>query len=87
MDQLIDWVYGQMVGFLGSFFAQMGNMGVELFEMTWVQSIVLFFSYLAWSLYVVGLVVSCFETGMEYQNGKGSVKESMLNAIKGFMAV
>ncbi|WP_396327241.1 conjugal transfer protein TrbL family protein [Hydrogenoanaerobacterium sp.] len=22
MDQLIDWVYGQMVGFLGNFFSQ-----------------------------------------------------------------
>ncbi len=87
MDQIIDWLYGQVVGFLGNFFSQMGNMGVELFEMTWVQSIVLFFSYLAWALYVVGLVVSCFETGIEYQNGKGSVKESLINALKGFMAV
>ena len=87
MDQIIDWLYGQVVGFLGNFFSQMGNMGVELFEMAWVQSIVLFFSYLAWALYVVGLVVSCFETGIEYQNGKGSIKESLINALKGFMAV
>lgn len=42
MDQIIDWFCGQVVGFLGNFFSQMGNMGVELFEMTWVQSIVLF---------------------------------------------
>ena len=44
MDQIIDWFYGHLVGFLGDFFAQMGNMGVELFDMTWVQSIVLFFT-------------------------------------------
>lgn len=87
MDQLIDWLYGQIVGFLGNFFSQMGNMGVELFDMSWVQSIVLFFSYLAWSLYGTGLVVSAFETGIEYQNGRGSVKDAALNAIKGFMAV
>ena len=31
MDNLIDWFYGQVVGFLGNFFAEMGNMGVELF--------------------------------------------------------
>ncbi|GMQ60770.1 hypothetical protein AN1V17_51730 [Vallitalea sediminicola] len=37
-------------------------MGVDLFEMNWVQSIALFFSYLAWTLYVTGLVVSFFET-------------------------
>ena len=87
MDQIIDWVYSQIVGFLGDFFAQMGNMGVELFEMSWVQSIVLFFSYLAWTLYVVGLVVSAFETGIDYQNGRGSVKDALLNALKGFLAV
>ena len=87
MDQLIDWVYGQVIGFLGNFFSQMGNMGVELFEMNWVASIVLFFSYLAWALYGTGLVVSCFETGIEYQHGRGSVKDAALNAIKGFMAV
>ncbi len=87
MDQFIDWCYSQIVGFLGSFFSQMGNMGVELFEMGWVKSIVLFFSYLAWSLYVTGLVVSAFETGMEYQSGRGSVKDAFLNALKGFLAV
>ena len=47
MDQFIDWVYSQLVGFFGNFFAEMGNMGVELFEMSWVQSIVLFF-FLIW---------------------------------------
>lgn len=67
MDQLIDWVYSQMVGFFGNFFSAMGNMGVELFELNWVQSIVLFFSYLAWALYGVGLVVAVFEVGIEYQ--------------------
>lgn len=87
MDQIIEWFYGHLIGFLGNFFAQMGNMGVELFDMKWVQSIVLFFSYLAWTLYLVGLVVSCFETGIEYQSGRGSVKDAALNALKGFMAV
>ena len=87
MSQFIDWIYDQVVGFLGDFFSQMGNMGVELFEMNWVASIVLFFSYLAWALYGTGLVVSCFETGIEYQHGRGSIKDAALNAIKGFMAV
>ena len=43
LGQIVDWIYGQVIGFLGNFFAEMGNMGVELFEMSWVQSIVLFF--------------------------------------------
>ena len=87
LGQIVDWFYGQVVGFLGNFFAVMGNMGVELFEMSWVQSIVLFFSYLAWALYGTGLVVACFECGIEYSSGRGNIRETALNAIKGFMAV
>ena len=37
LDALLDWVYSQIVGFLGNFFAVMGNMGVELFDLDWVQ--------------------------------------------------
>lgn len=87
LGQIVDWFYGQVAGFLGNFFAEMGNMGVELFEMSWVQSIVLFFSYLAWALYGTGLVVACFECGIEYSSGRGNIRETALNAIKGFMAV
>ncbi len=87
LNGIIDWFYEQVVGFLGNFFAEMGNMGVELFQQSWVQSIVLFFSYLAWALYVTGLVVAMFECGIEYNSGRGNFKEMALNAIKGFFAV
>jgi len=87
MKQIEDWVYGQIIGFLGNFFSAMGNMGADLFEMTWVKSIVLFFFYLAWALYGIGLVVSVFECGIEYQSGRGSIKDTALNILKGFLAV
>lgn len=87
LDDIIDWVYGQIIGFLGNFFAEMGNMGAELFTMDWVQSIVLFFSYLAWALYGTGLVVSAFECGIECSNGRNKVKDALLNSLKGFLAV
>lgn len=83
----MDWVYGQAIGFLGNFFALMGNMGVELFELEWVSAIILFFSRLAWALFTVSVVVCAFECGIEYSSGRGNVKEIALNAIKGFMAV
>ena len=83
----MDWVYKQIVGFLANFFAEMGNMGAEMFEMSWVQSIVLFFSYLAWILYAVGFVVACAECGLEYSSGRADVKGTAMNLIKGFMAV
>ena len=87
LGKAVDWIYGQIMGFLGNFFSEMGQMGAELFDLPWVQSIVLFFSHLAWVLYVVGLVVACFETGVEYSGGRGNIRETALNAIKGFMAV
>lgn len=87
LGQIMDWIYSQIIGFLGNFFGEMGNMGADLFEMSWVQSVILFFVYLAWSLYGTGLVVSVFECGIEYQSGRGSIKDSAINAIKGFMAV
>ena len=30
LDQIIDWLYGKIIGFLNDFFAMMNNMGVEL---------------------------------------------------------
>ena len=86
LDEIMDWLYGQIVGFLGNFFAEMGSMGAELFQMSWVQSIVLFFSHLAWTLYGTGLVVACFECGIQASDGKADIKGTALNAIKGFMA-
>lgn len=87
LDALLDWVYSQIVGFLGNFFAVMGNMGVELFDLDWVQSIILFFSRLAWALFAVSLVVSAFECGIEYASGRANIQQTVLNILKGFFAV
>lgn len=87
LDSIIDWVYDQIIGFLGNFFTVMGNMGVELFDLPWVQYVVLFFNQLGWALFSVSLVVCVFEAGIQYANGKGDIKGMALNIIKGFMAV
>lgn len=87
MDEIIEWCYGQVVGFFGSFFSSMGSMGSDLFAIDAVQGIVLFFQYLGWALYGVGLIVAVFEVAIEHNSGRGNIKETGLNAIKGFMAV
>jgi len=86
LGQVFDWLYAKIVEGLSAFFGMMGNMGAELFSMDWVAAIVLFFSYLGWSLYVIGLVVSAFECGIAYQSGRGRVSTTAVNAIKGFLA-
>lgn len=87
LDSIIDWVYDQIIGFLGNFFAVMGNMGVELFELEWVQYVVQFFNQLGWALFSVSLVVCVFGCGIQYASGRGDIKGTALNIIKGFMAV
>ena len=86
LNDILDWFYSQIVGFLGAFFAQMGSMGVELFEMEWVQAVVQFFSQLAWALFGISLVVSCFDCGINYVSGRGNIREPAVNALKGFLA-
>lgn len=87
LDNIMDWVFAQAVGFLGNFFAEMGNMGVEVFDLPWVRSVVGFFSQLGWALFGVSLVVCAFECGIEYSSGRGNAQRTAINALKGFMAV
>lgn len=87
MDNILDWLFAQIVGFLASFFAQMGNMGVEVFDLPWVQGVIHFFYQLGWALYAVSLVVSAFECGIEYSVGRGNVQRAAMGAITGFFGV
>ena len=83
----MDCVYGQAIGFLGNFFALMGNMGGELFELEGGSASILFFSRLAWAVFTVSGVVCAFECGIEYSAGRGNLQQSGKNIIKGILAV
>lgn len=87
LDQIVDWIYSTIVAFLGDFFALMGQMGAELFELPWVEAVTLFFGNFAWALYITGIVVAGFECAVEAQNGRGDIKATCLNILKGFFAV
>lgn len=87
LGQIVDWIYSQVVGFLGVFFSLMGNMGADLFEMSWVQSIILFFSYLAWALFATGVVMAGFEYAIESQSGRANLPGTFQNILKGLLAV
>ena len=87
LDQIVDWIYNSVVGFLGDFFALMGQMGAELFDLPWVEAVTLFFGNFAWALYITGIVVAGFECAIEAQNGRCDIKATCLNILKGFFAV
>jgi len=85
-DQILDWVHASLVDLFSDFFSMMNGMGVEIFEFTWIQALLLFFKNIAWILYIVGCVLAMFETAIAYQNGRGSMQNTALNLIKGFFA-
>jgi len=85
-DNFIMWLYQQFYKALADFFTQMQNLGVELFELKWVDGVVTFFVYLGWALFATGTVVAAFDLAIEYQNGRANIKSSVLNILKGFFA-
>ena len=77
----------KLLEFLGEFFGMMGSMGADLFDYDFVRAIIELFRLFGWALFVSGMVVAVFEIAVEYQSGRGSIKDACLNAMKGFMAV
>ena len=68
------------------FFALMGNMGAEIFDLKWVQATIHLFTLLGWSLFIAGVVVAIFDVAIEYQTGRANIKTTVLNILKGFFA-
>jgi hypothetical protein len=65
----------------------MSNMGVKLFDLSWVDAMVNLFSLFGWALYITGLIVTIFDVAIESQTGRVNVKTAALNVLKGFFAV
>lgn len=87
LNRIIRWLFTIIYDGIADFFTMISGLGVEIFELVWVNAMVKLFSLFGWSLFVVGLVVSAMDLAIEYQNGRASVQGTALNWIKGFMAV
>lgn len=85
-DWFLDWIYGKVMEFIQTFFTYLSGMGVEIFELSWIQAVVEFFRLFGWAMYVIALVVAVFDVAIGWQNGQGNIKDAALGAIKGFMA-
>ena len=87
LNRMIQWLFTVIYDGIADFFTMISGLGVEIFELDWVNAMVKLFSLFGWSLFVVGIVVSAMDLAIEYQNGRASVQGTALNWIKGFMAV
>lgn len=85
-NALVQWLYEAFYTAIGDLFADINNLGVEIFDLSWVQAVVNLFTMLGWSLFVVGVVVAVFEVAIESQSGRVSIKGTALNVLKGFFA-
>ncbi len=82
-----DWIYGKIMEFVQTMFTYISGMGVEIFDLSWIQAIIEFFRLFGWAMYVIALVVAVFDVAIAWQNGQGDIKDAALGAIKGFFAV
>lgn len=83
---MMTWMYDAIYGAVADFFSMMGNMGAEIFDLKWVQATVYLFTLFGWSLFIAGVIVAVCDLAIEYQNGRGNVRTTMLNILKGFFA-
>ncbi len=83
---MMTWMYDTVYSAVADFFTLMGNMGAEIFDLKWVQATVHLFSLFGWGLFIAGVIVAIFDFAIEHQNGRGNIKTTMLNILKGFFA-
>lgn len=83
---MLHWMYDTVYGAIADFFAMMGNMGAEIFDLPWVEATIHLFTLFGWSLFITGVVVAIFDVAIEYQTGRANIKTTVLNILKGFFA-
>ena len=85
-DSLMKWLFNAFYDSVADVFTQMGDMGAEIFDLSWIESTVRLFFLFGWVLFGVGVIVAAFDLAIEYQNGRATIKSTMLNVLKGFFA-
>ena len=87
-EVFLKWIYEAVYGAIADFFTLMGNMGTDLFDLTWVQACLELFGLFGWALFVAGLIVAIFDIAIEYQSMRQfNIKRQVMPLIYGLLAV
>ena len=87
-EVFLQWIYEAVYGAIADFFTLMGDMGIDLFALNWVQACLRLFSMFGWALFVAGLVVALFDIAIEYQSmHQLNIKRQVMPILFGFLAV
>ncbi|HQC82025.1 MAG TPA: DUF6045 family protein [Bacillota bacterium] len=85
-DTMLRWFYTAIYDAIAQFFTQMGNLGVEMYDLEWIKAALHLFYLFGWALFVTGMVVAIFDIAIESQSGRVNIKNAVINIFKGFMA-
>lgn len=85
-NTMLQWFYETIYGAVADFFTMMGNMGADIFDLDWIKATIQLFTLFGWALFIAGTVVAVFDTAIEYQNGRATIKTTAINVLKGFFA-
>lgn len=85
-DTMLRWFYTAIYDAIAQFFTEMGNLGVEMYDLAWVKAALHLFYLFGWALFVTGMVVAIFDVAIESQSGRINIKTAVINIFKGFMA-
>ena len=86
-DSILQWMYEIIYGAVADFFTMMGNMGADIFDLSWIKETIRLFSLFGWTLFIAGLVVAIFDVAIEYQCGRANIRTTSINILKGFLPV
>lgn len=86
--KFMEWLYTMVYSAIADFFSMMTSLGAQLFDLSWVQAALKFFSLFGWGLFIAGLIVAIFDIAIEYQSqGRMNVKRQILPFLWGLLAV
>lgn len=85
-NTMLQWFYEAIYNAVADFFTMMGNMGADIFGLDWIKATITLFTLFGWALFITGTVVAVFDTAIEYQNGRATIKTTAINVLKGFFA-
>lgn len=85
-NTMLQWFYETIFGAVADFFAKMGDMGADIFNLDWIQATIKLFTLFGWTLFIAGVVVAVFDVAIEYQCGRANIKSTAINILKGFFA-
>ncbi|MBQ7152412.1 MAG: hypothetical protein IJR83_00545, partial [Clostridia bacterium] len=68
-DTLLRGFYERLYGALTDLFSSIGNIGSSLFDLTWVQAALHFFSLFGMGLWLAGSVIAVFHLVLDAQSG------------------